>query len=256
MTLENRINQIKLEKELIQNKLNSLPQSKFFIGKKGQYTQWFESVNGERFYIPKKDRHYAEKLALKKYYSEKLKILQQFLNKLYQVSSTEEKLNNLDYEFMSEDSPYRELLETSIQNFDKEIEEWIQSPCPENTYEVSNKKIHTADGNRVRSKSEAMIADALYFAGIPYKYECSLDVNGKTIFPDFTVINIREKKMYYWEHFGMMDNIEYCDKAYKKLFNYSVNGFIPGINLITTYETNDSPLDSVQIRNVIDEYLK
>lgn len=48
-------------------------------------------------------------------------------------------------------------------------------------YETDNKE-------RVRSKSELNIANALYKYGIPYKYECPLRLsNGKVIYPDFTI---------------------------------------------------------------------
>ena len=68
----------------------------------------------------------------------------------------------------------------------------------------------TLRGERVRSKSEAMIADTLYRLKIPYKYECPLTIrrktgtsrNTKTIYPDFTCLNVRLRQEFVWEHFN------------------------------------------------------
>lgn len=44
-------------------------------------------------------------------------------------------------------------------------------------------------GERMRSKSEVLIANALYKRGIPYKYECPVLLpSGIMKYPDFTVL--------------------------------------------------------------------
>lgn len=68
----------------------------------------------------------------------------------------------------------------------------------------------TARGEKVRSKSEVMIADTLQRFGVPYKYEYPLKLRKFTAYPDFYCLNLRTRKEYYWEHFGMMDNVEYA----------------------------------------------
>ena len=45
----------------------------------------------------------------------------------------------------------------------------------------------TDAGERVRSKSELVIANLLYKNNIPYMYECPLKINNNTVYPDFTV---------------------------------------------------------------------
>ena len=38
---------------------------------------------------------------------------------------------------------------------------------------------------------------------IPYKYECPLQLsNGMIIYPDFTVLDVKRRKVWYWEHRG------------------------------------------------------
>ena len=62
------------------------------------------------------------------------------------------------------------------------------------------------NGKMLRSKSEAMIEQALLYANIPYRYECKLELDNKILYPDFTMLHPEMKEKYYWEHMGMMDN--------------------------------------------------
>lgn len=117
----------------------------------------------------------------------------------------------------------------------------------------------TKGGEKVRSKSELIIADKLFDAGVPYSYELATvlgDAIGMMrVSPDFTVLNKRTGKIYYWEHFGMMDNKEYTDETLYKLENYASCGVFPGKNLITTFESSVHPLNTEYIDRVIKEYL-
>lgn len=78
--------------------------------------------------------------------------------------------------------------------------------------------IITEKGEAVRSKSEKIIADKLYMKEIPYVYEQPLYLKGYGyVVPDFKILNVRTKKEYYLEHFGMMDDYEYAKNAIKKI---------------------------------------
>ena len=115
---------------------------------------------------------------------------------------------------------------------------------------------YTECGIRVRSKSELLIANMLEQKGIPYRYEFPLYLK-KTgnVRPDFLCLNIRTRKEFIWEHFGMMDNIAYANKNISKVQNYEQNGFFPGKNFIMTFETSQCPISSKVIRMTINEYL-
>ena len=97
------------------------------------------------------------------------------------------------------------------------------------------RRIHeTADGNHVRSKSEVIICNLLYRAGIDYRYEEKLYYGdeGRHIEPDFTVrIN---GKTYFWEHLGMMNQEKYSSDWAEKLKIYQ--RYFPG-QLIRSYES-------------------
>ena len=109
---------------------------------------------------------------------------------------------------------------------------------------------------RVRSKSELTIANALARHGIPYRYECPLILkNGIKIYPDFTVLNVKSRHQFYWEHRGMMDNPEYARHTVERLKQYMRSGMIPGRDLIITEETSENPLGTDEIEVIIKEYL-
>ena len=51
-----------------------------------------------------------------------------------------------------------------------------------------------------------------------------------------------------------MDSEDYAHKAYRKLDIYTLNGIIPTLNLITTFETKENPIDSYVIEKIIKDF--
>ena len=69
--------------------------------------------------------------------------------------------------------------------------------------------------------------------------------------PDGTIYDPYTDREVFWEHFGMMENAEYAEKACRKL-SYCLNaGLIPGHGLICTFETNHQPISSADIEMLI-----
>lgn len=102
----------------------------------------------------------------------------------------------------------------------------------------------TIDGNDVRSKSEVIICNLLYNAGIRYKYEEVLEYEpGKIINPDFTIMLSNGKKVY-WEHVGMLGNEKYDSDWSHKMEIYEK--YYPGL-LYRTYETGALSRDAEMI---------
>ena len=112
-------------------------------------------------------------------------------------------------------------------------------------------------GDRVRSKSEVIISDRLFHAGVPYKYEWpySLDGGKTTIHPDFVALNKRTREEILWEHCGKMDDSEYCANIQQRLEDYSRYGYFPGKRLILTYESSKKPLNTEYVDKLIKEFL-
>lgn len=114
----------------------------------------------------------------------------------------------------------------------------------------------TSKGERVRSKSEIVIADALARKGIPYRYEYPLVLSdGGAVRPDFYCLNKRTRKEKVWEHLGMMSDYDYSNKNVKKIDKYEMNGYFPGDNLIVTMETDKCFLNTRLVDQIIDKYL-
>ena len=127
--------------------------------------------------------------------------------------------------------------------------------------EEDTREYYTIKGERVRSKSEKIIADELFRKGIPYKYEMPinvLDFRGREIiiYPDFTVLNKQTGKRWIIEHFGLMDSPEYYDKAMLKLDTYERNGYYLGVNLLIFHETDRAPLNIKVMQNYIEYNLE
>jgi len=124
-----------------------------------------------------------------------------------------------------------------------------------------NTGLFTKQGEEVRSKSELIIANMLYDAGIPYHYELILAFDAQpgfldVVYPDFTVMNIRTGKVMYWEHFGMLDSQQYFNEYVKKMENYSAYGYLPGKDVILSFETADNGLRTKTVAKLIEQFLK
>lgn len=114
----------------------------------------------------------------------------------------------------------------------------------------------TNQGENVRSKSEKIIADTLFHFGVPYLYEVPLNLRGLGIvFPDFTVLNVKTRQTFYFEHFGRMGDPEYAAKTQRKISAYEKNGLWFGDGLLFTFESDTCPLDTVLLEKMIRRYL-
>ncbi len=137
------------------------------------------------------------------------------------------------------------------------IREWKAIPYEKKPISYDKFPYETEQKEIVRSKSELNIANALYKAGIPYKYECPLRLkNGAIIYPDFTILDLVHRRIIYWEHLGMMDDRTYARDAVKRMKDYQKLGIYPGDGLIITQELEGSLLGTTEIREVIEHYLK
>lgn len=119
----------------------------------------------------------------------------------------------------------------------------------------AEKPYRTLKGDYVRSKSEVIIANALYNHQISYEYEKPLVLEGcgYTLYPDFTIYTPHKKQVVYWEHCGLMDNEKYRSKWHWKqgiYENYNISEW--NHNLIVTYETKSVPLSVELVREGVE----
>ena len=67
--------------------------------------------------------------------------------------------------------------------------------------------------------------------------------------------HLRTRKVFYWEHLGMLDDAEYTENAIKRIQSMEVSGIFPGKNLIITAETKRSPISIKTVSILVQEYL-
>jgi hypothetical protein len=117
--------------------------------------------------------------------------------------------------------------------------------------------IHRTDrGEKVRSKSEVIIANILHNLALDYRYEFPIEGTKQSGIrrPDFVLFDVEHHPIL-WEHLGMLHNQQYRERWNAKLIWYEANGFSQGINLFVTRDEADGSLDSQRIRKTA-EYVK
>jgi len=114
--------------------------------------------------------------------------------------------------------------------------------------------IHRAlKGHRVRSKSELVIADALYRMGIEYEYEKKyVSEQGWRTRPDFTFVDAAGE-LILWEHLGRLHEEKYRTDWERKKTDYVAVGFVEGKTLFTTRDDDIGGLDAHEIQKVADK---
>lgn len=234
----------------IKKNLNKLPKENLCCAKNGNTYKWYSLSNGPAQYIRKKNIKYAEKLALKKYYLLELDDLTKELHAINICLSNFPKNRQVDT-FFENNLEYQRLISGVFNPPNKDLALWASEEYERNTSHPESLKHKTIHGYYVRSKSELLIDSILSMHKIPFRYECCLNLNGISVYPDFTIKHPKSHEIFYWEHFGMIDNPSYANNAISKLHTYISNGIYPNINLITTYETKDIPLDTNTIESLV-----
>lgn len=143
----------------------------------------------------------------------------------------------------------RKILVKSVTLSDDEYaKQWQEIPYEAKKFKPDDPEYYSIKGERMRSKSEVIIANLLFSLGIPYKYECPLRLdNGVIIHPDFTILNKRTREIFILEHFGRMGEEQYAAVNTKKFNELILSGHIPGTDLIVSFETDTAPLNTVSL---------
>lgn len=227
---------------------------------RGKYPQYYifkkdekETHRNGRF-LRKNELDEAKKLAQKEYDQKILKTL------ISRKKSIQTMLNSIMHDdvlkaFSSLPPAKRLLVKPYILPDDEFVKKWYQEHPGEQNFFLSDSTYTSEKGETVRSKTEKMIADKLYYKGIPYVYEPALRLkNGIIKYPDFLVLNVRTRKEYYYEHMGKMGNEEYVKKQMEKLDLYEQNNIYLGDNLLITIECKEKGINMRQVDSIIERY--
>ena len=249
-------------KALIESKKQSIqdaPKGELRIDNRQTYNHYYWKTKdgtekGE--YIPSEKRELAYRLAQRNYDEKILKIADKELILTTKILKflEEHSMENV-YSSMH---PARQKLVKPVSLPDAQyIECWRNESYEPLVFRDDAPEYYSGQGVRVRSKSELLIANALEQNGVYYRYEYPIRfISGKLVRPDFLCLNLRTRKEYIWEHFGMMDNISYANENVNKIEAYGLNGYHAGINMIMTFESSQTPINTNIIKQVIQRYLQ
>ena len=252
---ENYLIHLKKEKE---KALKTAPEGNLRICSHGNRTQYYKREDSKDFngvYIRDSDVKLARKLAQKEYDKKVLFSVEKELQAIKKYFSNIP-ATSPEQIYESLHRARKKLVVPIKQPLEEYVQEWENVSYQGKVFEEGVPQMYTAKGERVRSKSEVIIADSLYREGISYRYEYPLHLkNGTVFYPDFTVLKTDTREEIYWEHMGMMDDAEYVEGAIYKLMVYEQNGIFSGKNLILTYETKKYPMNQRRIKGCIRQYL-
>lgn len=235
--------------------LKKAPEGTLVLSKSNGTVQYYHKTGHEQKkgeYISKKNSKLITSLAQKDYDLRLLKDMKEQKSRLCKAIQLLSSINFLKvYDELSETR--KQLVDPRVLTAEQYVEQWLNVQYRGKEIFEGTSTLLTERGEEVRSKSEKILADKFYSCGIPYRYEYPVNLKGYGIvYPDFTLLNVKERKEIYFEHFGLMDNPEYCQKAIQKLETYAKNGIHIGKNLLVTFETNQKPLDM----NIVEQTLK
>lgn len=228
------------------------------VNSRGRIQFYLRVDKSDKFgkYIRKSDKQIIRPLLRKAYYEKTLKILNEEIDSLSllqkRTKNISERIKKLYSDLPTEIKQYIDPIDISDEDY---IAEWMNIPYDGKEILGHMPVFVTERGERVRSKSELNIANKLAEKNIPYKYECPLILSkGTVIYPDFTIMDVKNRKEVYWEHRGMMDDREYARQAVFKMKSMMNSGIILGKKLIITEETSANPLGTNEIDKIIAEY--
>lgn len=145
----------------------------------------------------------------------------------------------------------REIIEVAEITDEEYVKRWESVRYEPMPFSEGVAEYYTERGERVRSKSEKIIADKLFLLGIPYRYEYPLIVSGVEKRPDFTILKMPAREVVYLEHLGKMDDMSYVENNVRKLQIYESNGIYVGVNLLITFETALKPLNTRELDKML-----
>ena len=257
----------KLEQELekVRKRFKGIPKGKIHAKKNGKRIEYyyrqedemendetvFQHIQGsnkksksKEYYVRKENIHIVKHIVQGDYDScllenieKRLKAIEQFLSKY--------KKTNISKIYEKTSVYKRALLDNIILSDEEYVRRWESVKYEGKNFMDNTTEIYTNRGERVRSKSEKIIADRLLMLGIPYRYEYPVDLKDNVkVYPDFTLLNIDTKEEIYLEHCGRMDDPSYVDNLMFKLKSYEKNGIYLGVNLFITYENSRFPFNT------------
>lgn len=249
-----------IEKQIadIGKRLKQSPDGALRIATKSWGYQFYQKV--ERYdstgkYLSKDNKYLISQLAQKDYDKRLLTILTKQLKAIDRFLKDYDPRAAIDlYDQLK--GPRKQLVTPVYPSDEEYVRQWLSKPYPKLGFRSDDPEYITENNERVRSKSEIIIANTLRSHNIPYRYEYPVYEDGVLIAaPDFNCLNVRTRKEYYWEHLGMMDDEAYVNKNIRKIEKYTLAKGFDESRLILTFESVRQPLNTRIIEEKIRRYL-
>lgn len=234
----------------LENRIMNMPEGTIKIKKTKFKVYFYHHIDSDK-YLSSQESELIYQLIQKNYLQSVLKAAKKEASALKKALAIypEEIMEDI-YDNLSEER--KELAKPLIPGDDEYMQKWMEVPYKRKGFKKGASEFYTLKGEKVRSKSEVIIADRLNAKGIPYRYECPLKIGNEIIHPDFTILKMSNKKTVYYEHCGRMDDPEYTKDMTDRSHLYSSAKIIQGDRLFYTFETSDNPLDI----KTLDEFIE
>lgn len=242
----------------ISNRIKAAPEGRLRVTKKWNSYQYFQRATSSESvgkYIRNDQLPLAAALAQKDYDTKLLAALEKQLGAIDKfIKDYNPGAPVAIYEDLT--APRKQLVTPVFVGDEDYVKQWQSVPYEKMGFKPDDPVFYTDRGERVRSKSEVLIANELYRHGIPYRYEYPVYSGGvKMAVPDFNCLNVRLRKEYYWEHLGMMGKEDYANRNAAKIEKYTLAKDFDETSLILTFETDRHPLNTRVIEEKIRTYL-
>ena len=247
----------KISKDMRRELIN-FPEGTLRIAKRQASAQYYHCKAGapqHGEYISKDDIELARQLAQKSYDEKVLRYAEKTISQIGRLLREYDD-DRLEKIYKAEHPERRKLITPVEPTYEQQLANWMAQPYEGKGFPEGAPDIRTNQKIRVRSKSEKIMADYFESVGIIYKYEAPLYLKPYgVVYPDFTFLSRKTGKEIYWEHEGMMDHPDYAKSAVHKIELYEKNGIFPGENLILTFESSATILNSELVKTIVQKYL-
>lgn len=251
--------QFRLEQiiKVTKQQLKNAPEGSLRLSKSQNCTQYYHCTDERKIgvYIAKSNEDLIRKLAQKSYDERVLRLAEKRVSQIQRLTKDYED-DEIASIYAREHIERQKLIQPMELPWKQKLNAWKAQEYQGKEFQEGVPVIMTERGERVRSKSEKIMADYFFRNGIEYKYECPLYLKGVgSVYPDFTFLSPKSGEEIYWEHNGRMDDPVYARNFVRKIQSYENNHIFPGERLILTYETEQMILNTGKIEQLVERYL-
>lgn len=257
------LDRLKCRKELLQKIVKEKraavkkvpPGSMKFVRRKSRTEYyWRKPGTGKYVYLNMDKRDFAAALAQKSYDEKILKAARAELKLITKLIRTYEP-DVIDAVYSQSPKERRCLIKPVWLSDEEFREKWMEQESCMKGFAEGDPEYYADKGERVRSKSEILIANTMYHLGVDYLFECEIYLNGfGVVHPDFCVLDLKNRRTVIWEHLGKMGDPDYVERNLRRINAYLRNGYVIGETLILTFESAAQPLNTREVERIVRHY--